>query len=406
MLREYGTIPAEARLLSFLSFIPSLVTGLIYTDLAFFLTKVQGLTPGFAGAIIATMAITMAAASIPVGILADRYGRRRFLIIGNFLASLTLVTFSLTTNATLLFGAALAEGMTEAAFAAAGTALLAEKSGAMSRTTAFSLSSFISGVAWGIGGFAIPLVAVFQLFGLNSREAHVVLYIAIAVLSVASTPLFLKIGESKTSDEAKSIRQFLPRRSKDTLVKYGTTSVLIALGAGLFVPLMVLWFSLAYGVSDTIGAPVVGVSGLLIAATALAAPYLAKRMGLVKTIVATQGFSMIFMVAVPLSPTFAVAAVVYTVRSFLMNLSNPLISSMVMGLVVEEERGAASGLNAAIWRFPNGISSGIGGAMMQGGLLALPFYLAAVLYAVSISLFWRFFHRVVLPEEKVEFTGR
>lgn len=400
MFREYSAIPSEAKLLVFLSFFPSVAIGLIYTDLSFFLTRVQGMSASFAATVIMVMGITMVVVSLPIGILADRYGRRKFLIVGSLLASLTLILFSLTTNVILLFVAALVEGTTEAAFAAAGMALLAEKAGPVSRTPAFSLSSFLSNVAWGLGGFAIPMVLVFQSFGLGSRESHILLYLIVAALSVATTPLLLRISESKTSKTAKSVGQFLPRKSRTTLVKYGVTSILIAFGAGFFVPLMALWFSLAYNVSDTISGPVIGVSSLLIAVTTLAAPYLARRIGLIKAIVGTQLFSTIFMVAVPLSPTFVVAAVIYTVRSFLMNVSNPLISSMIMGMVSEDERGAASGLNAAIWKFPNSISTGIGGAMMQVGLLSLPFYLAAVLYVASISLFWFFFHSTRLPEEE------
>lgn len=399
MFGEYGKIPAEARLLIILSFVPSVAIGLIYTDLSFFLTKVQGTSAGFAATVIMVMGITMVVVSLPIGILADRYGRRKFLIIGSVLASLTLVLFALTTNPILLFAAAVVEGTTEAAFAAAGMALLAEKAGSASRTPAFSLSSFLSNTAWGIGGFAVPMVLVFQSLGLGSKESHVMLYLLVAALSIATAPLLFRISESRTSETAKSVRQFLPRKSRTTLIKYGVTSVLIAFGAGFFVPLMTLWFSLAYNVPDTISGPVIGVSSLLIAVTTLAAPYLARRIGVVRAIVATQLLSMIFMVAVPLSPTFAIAGVIYTVRSFLMNVSNPLISSMIMGLVSEDERGAASGLNAAIWRFPNSISTGIGGAMMQAGLLSLPFYLAAVLYVTSISLFWIFFRRVKLPEE-------
>jgi len=401
LFSEYRTIPGEAKLLVFLNFIPSIAIGLIYTDISYFLTKVQGLTPGFAASVIMVMGITMVIVSVPIGILADRYGRRKFLIIGNLLASLTLTMFSLTTNAVLLFVAAIVEGTTEAAFAAAGMALLAEKSGTTSRTPAFSLSSFLSNIAWGIGGFAIAVVVVFQSFGLSSRESHVLLYFVVAALSVATTPLLLRVSESRTSETAKSVGQFLPRKSRSILLRYAVTSALIALGAGLFVPLMTLWFSLAYGVSDALSGPIIGVSGLLIAVTSLAAPFLARRLGLVRAVVVTQLFSTVFMISVPLSPTFAVAAEIYTVRSFLMNLSNPLISSMIMGLVTEDERGAASGLNAAIWKFPNSISTGIGGAMMQVGLLALPFYLAAALYVASISLFWFFFHRTVLPEEEV-----
>jgi predicted MFS family arabinose efflux permease len=116
-------------------------------------------------------------------------------------------------------------------------------------------------------------------------------------------------------------------------------------------------------------------------------------------VVVTQALSTVFMVAVPLSPNFATAGFIYTVRSFMMNASNPLVSSLIMGMVYPDERGAAAGLNAALWRFPNSISTGLGASMMGAGLLALPFYLAAVLYVISIALFWLFFRNVELPEE-------
>jgi predicted MFS family arabinose efflux permease len=82
-----------------------------------------------------------------------------------------------------------------------------------------------------------------------------------------------------------------------------------------------------------------------------------------------------------------------------MNFSSPLGTSLIMGLVDKDERGAASGISTAIWRFPNSISTIIGGEMMRGGMLALPFYIASVLYSVSIGLFWIFFRKARVPEE-------
>ena len=399
MLGEYREIPGEAKLLIYLSFIPSLAIGFIYTDLAFFLTTVQGLGASFSGLIIGIMAITTVAASIPFGIMADRYGRRRFVIIGNVLASITLAAFALTTQPLLLAGAAVVEGSTEAAFAAAGAALLTEKAGDRKRTAAFSLQSFLGNMAYGLGGFAIPAVLVFQAFGMSGREAHEALYVTLSLLSLAVTPLLLKIGESKRSTKVKSLREFIPRKSKAVMVRYAVTSGLIAAGAGLFVPLMSQWFAFAYQVPDTVSGPVLGVSGFLIAATTLAAPWLARRLGVVKASVATQGLSTVFMLAVPFSPTFAIAAVVYIVRAFVMNVSNPLVTSMVMGLVTDDERGAAAGLSQAIWRFPNSITAYFGGLLMQEGYLKQPFIVATALYATAIALFWGFFRKARLPEE-------
>lgn len=399
MFGEYRSLPAEARLLVYLNFAPGIALGLIYTDLSYFLTSVQGLSSAFMGTVISVMGLTTVAVSLPVGILADRFGRRRFLIIGNLLASATLVLFALTTNPVLLIGAALVEGTTEAAFAAAGGALLTETAGDAGRTAAFSFSSFLSNLAFGLGGFVLPLIIVLESFGLTSLQSHIALYFAVAAASIATTPFLLRVHESRRSDKAKTIREFLPRKSKAVLVRYGSASVLIALGAGLFVPLMGQWFSRAYGVADTLSGPVLGVSGFLIALTTLAAPRLARRFGLVRALVMTQGSSTVFMFLVPFSPTFAVAGAIYIVRSFLMNVSNPLSTSLLMGLVSPDERGAASGLTAALWKFPNSISAVIGAGLIGAGLLALPFFLATALYLASIALFWFFFRKTTLPEE-------
>jgi MFS family permease len=400
LLRQYSSIPREAKLLIVLSFIPGLALSFIYTDLSYFLTTVKGLSIVFTGTVITVMGVSMVAASIPFGILADRYGRRKFVVVGNILASITLASFALTENPDLLVLAAVVEGTTEAAFAAAGTALLAEKAGEESRTTAFSLSSFLSNIAWGLSGFAIPLVLVFEVFGLDVVQAHVALYLILAGLSLAVTPFLFKISESKTSTRAKRLREFVPRKSRKVLVKYLVTSVLIAFGAGLFVPLMTQWFTLRFSVPDTVSGPVIGVSGFLIAAFGLYAPNLARRFGLVGSIVLTQALSMVFMLAVPLSPTFAIAGGIYIVRTFMMNIAGPLGTSLIMGLVAEDERGAAAGISAALSRLPNSISTVIGSSMMNAGSLELPFYIASVLYIFSISLFWVFFKGTMAPEEK------
>ncbi|MDV3277939.1 MAG: MFS transporter [Nitrososphaerales archaeon] len=399
MACSINTAQCRAKLLIYLSFVPGLAIGFIYTDLSFFLTTVRGFSALFMGLVIMVMGMTTVVTAIPLGILADRYGRRKFLIVGNILASVTLAAFALTTNEILLIAAAVVEGTTEAAFASAGTALLAEKAGDRSRTAAFSLSSFLGNMAWGLGGFAIPVVVVIESLGFSSTQSHIFLYVVLAAMSLAVTPLLLRVGESRTSEKTKSLREFLPRKSRGVILRYAATSLLVAFGAGLFVPLMTQWFKFAFGVSDAVSGPVIGISGFLIAAATLGAPNLARRLGVVRAIVLTEGLSMVFMVAVPLSPSFPIAGGVYIIRSFLMNVAGPLSTSLIMGLVDPSERGAASGLSAAIWRFPNSLGAGIGGALMGAGFLALPFYIASVLYIAAIALFWVLFRDAKLPEE-------
>jgi hypothetical protein len=75
------------------------------------------------------------------------------------------------------------------------------------------------------------------------------------------------------------------------LKKYTLTGFIIAFGAGLFVPIMTKWFDYAYGIPDVVSGPVLGVSNILIGVTTLAAPLLARRLGIIKAIVTTQAFS-------------------------------------------------------------------------------------------------------------------
>jgi len=78
-----------------------------------------------------------------------------------------------------------------------------------------------------------------------------------------------------------------------------------------------------------------------------------------------------------------------------------LSQSMIMGLVAEDERGAASGISGALWRLPNALSTFIGAWLMGIGLLAEPFLIAGLFYIVSIILFWIYFRGVKLPEERI-----
>ena len=393
MFSEYRGIPSQAKLLIYLSFIPNILIGFIYSDLSYFLPTFQGISPGLP---ITVMGVTLVAESIPFGMLADRYGKLKMLILGNICAGLSIIGFALTSNLALVLLVAVLEGTGEASYAVSVSALLADKAGNEKRTAAFSLLAFVGWIAGALGSFVIYSVTGLQHFGLDLKSAHVVLYVTIALLTLSITPLLIKIKESRTSYGRK---QILPRKSGKVLTEYATYSVLIAVGAGLFVPLILFWFKLAYAVPDSLGGLVLGVTNLLTAFVVFVSPRLARRFGLVKATVITQASSTIFMVAIPSSPTFAIASSLYLVRVFLMNLSNPLTQSLIMGLVSPDERGMASGITASLWRLPNSLSTLVGSTLMEEGYLAAPFYLATVLYLVGISLFWFLFRDVALPEE-------
>ncbi len=399
---SYTGMPKEVKYLVYASIMPSVAYGMLFTDLSYFLTAVQGVSADFMGIVITSMGVSTFVASIFLGIAADVYGRKRLLIGGNVLASVTLMVFALTTNPLLLLAAAIFEGISEAAILASSSALLAEKVKDEKRTSVFSFYGFAQSIAFGLGSFAVPAVLVFELFGFTNRESHILLYILISISSLISTFLMLKVKESKGLKKIRTnLLDLLPMKSKSILLRYVVTGAIIAFGAGMVVPLMTLWFNLRYGISDTISAPILAVSSILIALAILVAPLLAKRFGLIKAIVITQITSTIFMFATPFSPSYALAGFVYSMRALLMNMSSPLSQSMIMGLVPEDERGTASGISGALWRLPNALSTWIGAWLMGIGLLFEPFFMAGLFYIFSIMLFWYFFRKVKMPEEQI-----
>jgi MFS family permease len=401
MFEQYREMPREATFLIYAGFLPSVALGMFYTDLSYFLQYVQGVPLVVIGPLFLVMGVTMVGTSIPLGMVSDRYGRRKFVVMGGVLASVTLVLFALTTNTILLILAAVVEGMSEGAFAGSSGALMAEKAGNAKRTSAFSLSFFLNNVGSGLGSFAVATVSVFESYGIGAKQAHVILYVVFALLSLTSVLLVLKVSESKEIRRTMGPVGLLPRKSRGVVARYVVAAVVLAFGAGMVVPLMSSWFRLRYGVGDQTSVPVLGISTILMGVTNLAVPQIAQRLGVVRAIVFTQGTSTILMFAVPFSPDFATVSVVYVTRSVMMNMSNPLEQSLIMGLVDPEERGAASGISAALWRLPNSIGTPVGSLLMDMGYLALPFYITSLLYLVSIGLFWRFFSRVRLPEEMV-----
>lgn len=399
MFNDYKGMSKEAKYLILQSILPSLAYGMFYTDISYFLTTVQGLSYELMGIIITAMGVSTFVSSILLGIAADKYGRKKLYIIGNVIASAIIALFALTTDPIILLAAATLEGISEGAFSASGNALIAEKAGDERRTSVFSLFGFVTGIAFGIGSFMIPIVVVFEIIGFTNKESHILLYIILAALSLTSTLIMLKVSESKRLKAKTSLKELLPKKSKDIIVKYVIASAIVAFGAGLIVPLMTAWLKLQYGVSDAISGPILGISNIVIGVATLAAPPLAKSIGLVKAIVVTQTISTIFMFITPLSPNYILASFVYTLRAFLMNMSNPLQQSMIMGLVAEDERGAASGVSAAFWRLPNALSTSIGAWLMGIRYLAAPFFLASLFYIVSIALFWYYFRKTKMPEE-------
>ena len=387
-MRSFGEVPPQVSRVVLGAGPLAAGLGFYEVAIAVFL-PLEGVSITNVGAILTTFGLAAVVCSIPFSILSDRYGRKLLMFVGALLSVPVTMVPGLTSDIFVLELSALVGGAAEAMYISTWNAYLADATSVSTRPATFSLSFVVFTMAAGLGSF---LPALFPLLPLDFLEAHRITFVALGLLGLL-TPLAVSrwVVDIKP---VRSRRGILPRKSLRVLAKFSTANLMIALGAGLIIPLIPTWFYLRFNVTDAFSGPVVAVSSILMGIAAIASPSIAKKTGLVVGIAATQLTSTLFLLATPFSPTAPIAAIFYVVRSMLMNMSSPLADSLLMNLVAQDERATASALNAVVWRIPNAASTVVGAAALSSGDLSLPFYLCTVLYVASITLFYTLFRNV------------
>ncbi len=346
---------------------------------------VVGLILGLEGA--------MVFVAIPLGVLSDKKGRKKLLLIGSSIVPIPTIIIALTVNLPLLIIAAVMFGVAESATLSAWNAMIADQTNLENRDAAFSLSFIVGNGSFALGFLLPSLLPTAQaLTGLDSITVHRELLVVMGLVSFVTPLMLLSIlrGYKETINPTKLIRGPNFR----TLLKFSGINSLIGLGAGFIIPLILTWLYLKFGLPDTIGGPLLALSNLTIALAAVVSPRISSRLGLVRGIVTTQGLSTIFMLSLAFVPDVRLAGGLYIIRAALMNMSGPLGDSYLMGIMTQEERGLASAINNVVWRLPNSVSTIAGGLILAAGRFDIPFYLATIFYVASISLFYSQFKNV------------
>jgi MFS family permease len=377
--------------------------GFYEVALAVFL-PLEGASATTVGILFSTAAVSAVAFSMPFAILSDRHGRKRIMLVGSTIAALVIAVPGLTSNFLLLEISAILGGLGEAMYLATWNAYLADTTTLDVRAATFSLSFMNFTIAMGIGSF---LPAFFPLVNMDLLTAHRITFVVLGAFSLATS---VSVQRWAVNTKPKSSRDgILPRKSLGIITKFSLANMLIGLGAGLIIPLIPTWFLFSFNETDVFSGPLIAASSFIMGATAIAAPTVAKRIGLVKGIVVTQAMSTIFLLAVPFSPSPYIAASLYVVRAVLMNMASPLSDTFIMNMISEDERATASSFNVILWRLPNAASTSVGGSMLNSGhlqhstfLLNLPFYLCTVLYVTAIVLFYTIFRKT---EQRNSETG-
>jgi predicted MFS family arabinose efflux permease len=174
-----------------------------------------------------------------------------------------------------------------------------------------------------------------------------------------------------------------------------------SLGGGLLTDALVsFWFFRRFGLTEDKLAVLFFAVHVLNALSHLGAAAIARRIGLIKTMVFTHLPSSIFLIAASLVPSPRWAVVLFLLRESLVEMDVPTRQSYVAAVVCPEERTFASGVTNLGRNLSWAVSSSVAGLLMQRIAFSAPLFIGGGLKIIYDFLLWRAFRHVAPPEEQ------
>ncbi len=351
-----------------------------------------------------------AAISLWLTTSADRFGRKRTLLLGALLMAGAGLVFIITHNIIVLIVAAIIgvispSGNEIGPFLSVEQASLTQLVPDHDRTRIFAwynlAGSFSTATGALVGGW---LSQGLQNNGWTALESYRVVLIGYAVGGFLLLLLFLNLSKSievRTEPDANK-RVLGLHRSRNVVFKLSSLFALDAFAGGLLVQsLIAFWFHIRFGVEAGILGSIFFGANILAGLSALMAVPLAKRIGLINTMVFTHIPSNILLMMVPLMPTLPLAIANLLLRFSISQMDVPTRQSYTMAVVAPDERSAASGVTAIARSLGASISPALTGWLIGiPALFSTPFFLSGGLKIVYDLLLYREFRLVKPPEEK------
>jgi len=344
---------------------------------------------------------------------ADRFGRRRTLIVGSVLMIVAGIAFAFTSWVPLLILAG-AIGVISPTGNEVGPFLAIEQAGLSQtipdnrRTPTFAWYNLAGYVATATGALGAGLLSQALLdSGWAPLDAYRAIVIGYALLGLVMVIGFWQLDKGVEAPPREASTDGIRRRlglgrSKKVVLKLSVLFSLDAFGGG-FIPqsLMAYWFHIQYGVDPaTLGLIFFGANLLAAVSSLLAAP-IAARIGLLNTMVFTHLPSNVLLILVPIMPNLQLAIAVLLLRYTLSQMDVPTRQSYVIAVVDPDERSAAAGVTGVARTTGAAISPSISSVLIASqGYAALPFYLAGGFKILYDLLIYREFRNVKPPEER------
>lgn len=375
--------------------------GFLSIILVLYLTSV-GLGDVQVGLLLALTLVGDTVISLFITTRADRVGRKRMLIVGAVLMLFAGTVFALTDNFAFLLIAAIIgvispSGNEVGPFLSIEQSSLAHIVPSEDRVSVFAWYNLLGSFATASGALAGGwLVQALQNGGTTPLDSYRSIIIGYALFGIVLVVLFLGLTrkvEVKVSEPDGIKRRFGLHRSKRTVLKLSALFSLDAFGGGFIVQsILAYWFYVRFGTDAGTLGTIFFAANILAGFSALAAVRIAKRIGLIRTMVYTHVPSNILLILIPLMPDLTTAMALLLLRFSISQMDVPTRQSYVISVVSEDERSAASGITGVARTVGSAVALLLVGFLLSdNALVSFPFFIAGgVKLVYDVLLYYNF----------------
>jgi len=418
--RGLRALTPDGRLLFMTRCVRLFAYGLLAVVLVLYLAQL-GFSEARIGLLLTLTLVGDTAISLWLTTRADRIGRRGMLLAGAVLMILAGVVFATTRNFLWLLLAATIgvispSGNEVGPFLSIEQAALSQVIADERRTAVFAWYALVGSLATALGSLTGGvLTQSLQRAALGTVTSYRVTVLGYALLGLVMALLFTRL--SPAVEVAAPGEAAAGGFSKKTLLGLGHSRAVVFRLSGLFAldafgggfviqSIAAYWFHLRFGVNAAMLGGLFFGANLVAGLSALAAAAVARRFGLINTMVFTHLPSNILLIMVPLMPNLTLATIVLWLRFSISQMDVPTRQSYTMAVVRPEERAAAAGVTNVVRTTGAAIAPLFAGVLLgHPALLGVPFYLAGGLKIIYDLLLYRSFKKVVPPEERQAAPG-
>ena len=340
-----------------------------------------------------------------VGLYAHRYEYRTLLICGALLMAASGVGFAAVTDFWPLLliaflGTLNPSGGGVGVFLPIEHAAISRAAADTERTIVFARYSLVGSLVAAFGALlaGAPELMVSRL-DVSMKSALQAMFVLYALFGIAAALVYAGLpqaGHTQRQDKRRALE-----KSRKMVYKLAALFCLDSFAGGLILDaLLVLWLFEKFDLAPALAGAIFFWTGVLSAFSYLVAAHIARRIGLVNTMVFTHMPSSVFLILVPFMPTLGWAIALLLARSALSQMDVPTRTSYVMAIVPPEERPAAASITSVPRTFAAALGPVVAGSLLSTSSFGVPLIIAGSL-KIAYDLMLLYTCRNVRPPEEI-----